>query len=83
MTVSWARPDASAAASPLGQSSAAQTTSGRMLRSALATEGSGVHGVAHSARPATGRGRSASRRFPRRGVGDFHVEVSGLVLTLL
>jgi hypothetical protein len=60
MAVSPLRPEASAAAIPLGQSSAAQTTSGRVLPLAPATEGSGVHGAAHNGRPATGPGKIRS-----------------------
>jgi hypothetical protein len=55
--VCWARPAASAAANPLGQSSAAQATSGRTLRPASVTDGSGVHGAAHNALPANGQGK--------------------------
>ena len=54
------RPAASAAAIPLGQSSAAQTTSARTLESESATERSGVHGAAHMARPFTGPGKIRS-----------------------
>ena len=57
---------ASAAAIPLGQSSAAQTISGRTLPSAPATEGSGVHGAAHNARPGTGPGKIRSPSPGRR-----------------
>ena len=58
--MSWARPADSAAAIPLGQSSAAQATSGRTLPPASATEGSGVHGAAHTGLPATGPGKIRS-----------------------
>ena len=54
------RPAASAAAIPLGQSSAAQTTSARTLPPESATERSGVHGAAHKARPFTGPGKIRS-----------------------
>ena len=61
------RPAASAAAIPLGQSSAAQTISAGTLPSGPATEGSGIHGAAHKPRPVTGPGKirspSPGRRF--------------------
>src|SRR5262249_31489536 len=60
MAESQVRSAASAAAIPLGQSSAAQTTSGRTLPPPSATEGSGVHGAAHNARPRTGPGKIRS-----------------------
>jgi len=58
--VSWSRPEASATAIPLGQSSAAQTSSGRTTPSVPATEASGVHGAAHSGRPVTAPGKIRS-----------------------
>ena len=61
------RPAASAAAIPLGQSSAAQTTSARTLPSGPATEASGFQGAAHKRWPVTGPGKirspSPGRRF--------------------
>src|SRR5262252_1168512 len=66
MAVSWLRPTASAAAIPLGQSSAAQTTSGRTLTPASVTDGSGVHGAAHIAWPGTGPGKIRSPSPGRR-----------------
>ena len=60
------RPAASAAAIPLGQSSAAQTTSARTNPPGPTTEGSGVHGAAHKARPVTGPGKIRSPSPGRR-----------------
>ena len=54
IAVSRGRPAASPAAIPLGQSSAAQTTSGKTQPSPSATERSGVHGAAHTGRPVAG-----------------------------
>ena len=54
------RPEVVWAAIPLGQSSAAQTTSGRTFPPASATDGSGVHGAAHTGLPANGPGKIRS-----------------------
>jgi hypothetical protein len=66
IAVSRGRPAASPTAIPLGQSSAAQTISGRTLPSASATERSGVHGAAHSGWPVTGPGKIRSPSPGRR-----------------
>ncbi len=58
MAVSRVKPAASAAGNPLGQSSAAQATSGRTLPRASVTDGSGVHGAAHNDLPASGPGKT-------------------------
>ena len=60
MAVSWLSPAASAAAIPLGQSSAAQTISDRTLPPARVTDRSGIHGAAHNVRPGTGPGKIRS-----------------------
>ena len=65
LTVSWLstalrRPKASSSAKPVGQSSAAQTNSGRIAPCLSKSVGSGAQGAATRCRPGSGPGKMAS-----------------------